>query len=188
MLAYVFWHRPLTGVSSAEYEDGLRAFHGRLPSVSASFRIGALPFGDGGPGYEDWYLVADWTSLGELNVAAVSGERRSPHDAVAGLTAEGWAGVYLLVRGDPRPPLRTRWTAKPRGASYAAFLDGVAESAVWQRQMTLGPAPEFCLGGDGGDGGDAGDAGGAREAGDAGDAGDLARAPVYLPGATPPRP
>ena len=163
MLAYVFWHRPRADTSAAEYEDGLRAFHARLALPSASFRIAELPFGDGGDGYEDWYLVEGWTELGELNFAAVSGQRRSPHDAVAGLTAEGWAGVYLLRRGEPRPPISARWVSKPREQSYDTFFEDVAESTVWQRQMTLGPAPEFCLADGQGDG---------------------ARVPVYPDGAT----
>lgn len=145
MLAYVFWHRPRTDCSAAEYEDSLRSFHARLTVPSGSFRIAALPFGDGGPGYEDWYLVESWADLGELNVAAVSGERRPPHDAAARLAADGWAGIYLLLRGEARPPSITRWVSKPAGRSYDAFLADADAPTVWQRQMTLGPAPEFCL-------------------------------------------
>src|ERR1700733_4368424 len=106
MLAYVFWHRPLPGTARADYEAALRAFHSRLALPSASFRIGALPFAEAGAGYEDWYLVGNWAELGELTLAAVSGERRPPHDDVARLAAEGWGGVYLLVRGEARPPSR----------------------------------------------------------------------------------
>jgi hypothetical protein len=145
MLAYVFWHQPQNGVVPTDYEEGLRAFHDRLAVPSASFRIESLPFAQPGGGYEDWYLVEDWTELGELNVVALSGERRTPHDDVARLAAGGWAGIYLLVRGETRPPSSTRWVSKPAGQSYDAFLEAVSAPTIWQRQMTLGPTPEFCL-------------------------------------------
>jgi hypothetical protein len=168
MLAYVFWHRPQGGTAPADYEEGLRAFHARLTVPSGSFRIAALPFADGQAGYEDWYLVDGWAELGELNAAAVSGARRPPHDAVARLAGEGWAGIYLLVRGEARPPTSTRWVSKPADESYEAFLAATPTPTVWQRQMTLGPAAEFCLVDDAVDA-RAGDTGG--------------RTPVYLEGA-----
>jgi len=151
MLAYVFWHRPQTVTAPADYEEGLRAFHARVGVPSACFRIGALPFGDAAAGYEDWYLVGGWAELGELNAAAVSGARRPPHDAVAGLAAEGWGAVYLLVRGEARPPATRRWVSKPAKESYDDFLAATQAPTIWQRQMTLGPAPEFCLVDDAGD-------------------------------------
>ncbi len=144
MLAYLFWHRPGPGVSSADYENRLRDFHSQLNMRSASFLVSGLPFDDGG-GYEDWYLVATWAELGELNDRAVSGERQVHHDAMAHLAGEGWGAVYGLVRGECRPPMATRWASKPVGRSYRAFLDSLTEPVVWQRQMVLGPAPEFCL-------------------------------------------
>jgi hypothetical protein len=172
LLAYLFWHRPRSGVGSGDYEDRLRAFHSRLNIPSASFRIEAFPFapeaeyaasGKGpedrggerqesrerdevrGGEYEDWYLVDGWAELGNLNVSAISGERRAPHDAAAALAGEGWGAVYALVRGDAAPPARTRWLTKPRGESYEGFLDGLQAATVWQRQMVLGPGPEFCV-------------------------------------------
>jgi hypothetical protein len=151
MLAYVFWHRPRPGTVAADYEDGLRTFHARLTVPSGSFRLGALPFADGEAGYEDWYLVEGWAELGELNAAAVSGARRPPHDAVARLAGVGWAGIYLLVRGEARPPSSTHWVSKPAEESYESFLAATPAPTVWQRQMTLGPAPEFCLVDDAGD-------------------------------------
>ena len=148
MLAYVFWHRPRVGVPAADYERCLGAFHSRLAAPSASFRVSSLPFAEGG-GYEDWYLVEGWADLGDLNARATSGLLRDPHDAVAEVADEGWGGVYTLVRGDRRPPLRTRWVSKPAGESYEVFLDMVQAPTVWQRQMVLGPAPEFCVVDDG---------------------------------------
>jgi hypothetical protein len=144
MLAYVFWHQARRGVGSAEYEDGLRAFHARLSGRSGCFRLSELPFGDGGAGYEDWYLVEDWAALGALNSEAVTGERHLPHDGVAQLASNGWGGVYRLIRGPARLPRRARWISKPSGASYEAFVDAQPEATVWMRQMVLGPAPEFC--------------------------------------------
>jgi hypothetical protein len=144
MLAYVFWHRPRAGVAAADYERRLGAFHSRLPAPSGCFRISSLPFAEG-EGYEDWYLVDGWADLGDLNAVAISGVRRDPHDAVAEAADEGWGGVYALIRGDRRPPLSARWVSKPAGESYEVFLDTVQARTVWQRQMVLGPAPEFCV-------------------------------------------
>lgn len=136
MLAYVFWHRPRVGVEVDAYEQAQRGFHASLGVESACFRLEALPFGDRGAGYEDWYLVEDWTALGELNVAAVDAVRRADHDAAAALAGEGWAGVFALVNGPAAIPGGTEWGDKPPGSDAAA---------AWRRQMVLGPAPEFCL-------------------------------------------
>lgn len=108
MLAYVFWHRPSDGVDKDAYECRLRAFHRALSVPSASFWLSALPFADRA-GYEDWYLVPSWHELGELNRAAISGQR-----------------------------------SKRPGERYDLFLDQLPAPTVWQRQMVLGPAPEFC--------------------------------------------
>jgi hypothetical protein len=144
LLAYVFWHRPRPGVDAARYENGLRALHAKLEVPSATFRLTQLPFAAAG-GYEDWYLVEDWGSLGELNLAAVSGPRREPHDSVAALAGSGWGGVYALVRGDAAPPTSTRWIDRPDGEDAKRFLDSLPATTVWQRQLVLGPAPELCL-------------------------------------------
>jgi hypothetical protein len=134
VLAYLFWHRPRAGVDAADYEGRLREFLGSLDVPAASFRLDALPFGAGG-GYEDWYLVEDWTALGVLNRAAVSGRPGPAHDAVAELADAGWGGIYELVRGPAEPPAGARWADRPDGDA----------PAVWRRQLVLGPAPEFCL-------------------------------------------
>jgi hypothetical protein len=136
MLAYVFWHRPAEDVDREDYERRLRAFHATLDVPSACFRLHLLPWRHE-DGYEDWYLVADWTALGDLNAAALAPVRRVEHDAAAEASAAGWGGVYRLVRGLPAPPAAVRWTT-------AAEADAIT---VWQRQMVLGPAPEFCLAG-----------------------------------------
>ena len=152
MLAYLFWHRPREGVDPERYEEALREFHSRLETESACFRLGELPF-DPGPGYEDWYLVDGFPALGALNEAAVAGPRRAPHDAAAAWAGAGVAGVMGHVAGArlPARPGWAAWLAKPAGMPYgeahaqlSVALDG-AGAAGWQRQMTLGPATEYCV-------------------------------------------
>jgi hypothetical protein len=143
MLAYLFWHRPKTSVDPAAYEEAQRSFHASLNTPSACFRVAELPFANGG-GYEDWYLVESWQGLGELNEAAVDSMRRSHHDLAASMSANGWGAVLSLVRGEAAIPDGTEWFEKPRGESYEAFVASLPETAVWQRQMVLGPTPEFC--------------------------------------------
>lgn len=157
MLAYLFWHRPAARADRAGYEQRLAAFHDRLreqpPSGflgSAAFRVDVPWLGDG---YEDWYLVSGWAALGEMNAVAVDSAHRGDHDAVAREAGVGTGGVYALRAGDL--PLTeagaAAWSAKPEGARYGEYerslTDGrnAADFALWQRQMVLGPAPEFCL-------------------------------------------
>jgi hypothetical protein len=157
VLAYVFWHRPAAGAGE-EYEAGLRAFQAALraqpPEGFAgcwTYRPDGSPAGEPwGDAYEDWYLVRDWAALGVLNAGAVDAGHRDPHDAVARLAAEGTAGVYALVAGEASRPRAVRATFdKPPGMAYGAFLEAVGDpgdgGALWQRQMTLGPGPEFRL-------------------------------------------
>lgn len=145
LLAYLFWHRPRPGVDAAEYEEAQRGFQARLEVESACFRVDQLPFEDVG-GYEDWYLVEDWTALGKLNATAVDPHHRSDHDRAAGLAGRGWGGVYACVRGEARIPVGARWLDKPRGQSSGRFIAGFADDlTTWQRQLVLGPAPEFCV-------------------------------------------
>jgi hypothetical protein len=40
---------------------------------------------------------------------------------------------------------RTTWCAKPAGVSYSQFVARLPSGETWQRQMVLGPAPEFCI-------------------------------------------
>ncbi len=76
MLAYVFWHRPAAAADASAYEDAQRTFHAALDVPSSSFRIDRLPFAEE-DGYEDWYLVDDWATLGKLNESAVDNVRRN---------------------------------------------------------------------------------------------------------------
>jgi len=161
MLAYVFWHWPRAGVPAAAYEAVQRGFHRALRDAppegflgSRSLAVTGVPWGGGsrGQAYEDWYFVEGSAALDPLNAAAVSASRRGPHDEAAAAAEGGTAGLYLLRRGTAAdPPLAAAWFAKPRGMSYAALFAALeplirAEgAALWSRQMTLGPAPEFCL-------------------------------------------
>jgi hypothetical protein len=148
VLAYVFWHRPVSSSRREEYEGRLTEFHEALRGAllaSAAYRLERLPF-TRGAGYEDWYLVESWAALGALNEAALRGRRERAHEAVATLSGEGWGGVYGLVRGTPIAPEGVGWTERQEGESYDSFLARVSTQTVWQRQLVLGPAPEFCLG------------------------------------------
>ena len=147
MLAYLFWHRPQLDVSPELYEQRLIEFHAALGESgiqSAAFRLERLPFGDGG-GYEDWYLAEDWAAIGHLADVALAASPGPRHEAVAGLSGEGWGGVYALVRGEARPPVGARWSAKPPGEGLEPFLARHPGAAAWRRALVLGPAPEFCL-------------------------------------------
>jgi hypothetical protein len=151
MLAYVFWHRRAAGVAARDYEARLSAFHATIGVPSRWGRVSGLPWLEGGlavAGYEDWYLVEDWAALGVLNERAVSGARQVPHDAAAAGAAWGIAGVYALKRGEPSLEGITHagWRSKPTGVDHAVFEPTLPGRGVWQRQMTLGPTPEYvCL-------------------------------------------
>jgi hypothetical protein len=160
MLAYVFWHWRRPAVTASDYEAAQRRFHSALGAApplgfERSFSIGleGAPWAaGGGEAYEDWYLVDGSAALDPLNAAAISASRQAPHDAAAALVAGGTAGLYSLRLGTPGPaPGTATWLAKPEGTTYRelfAALEPVVRSesgALWGRQMTLGPALEFCL-------------------------------------------
>jgi len=162
MLAYVFWHRPKPEADIEGYEAALSAFHRSLEhgrpaglEQSASFRVGELPWlpGEGG-GYEDWYLLEGFASLGVLNEAAVGRGHRTAHDHAAAKTASGTAGLYALQDGDIAAWEGggvAVWVGREPGSAAPALAemltDGVAPdpACLWRRQMSLGAAPEFCL-------------------------------------------
>ena len=151
-LAYVFWHAPAGDADLAAYEQRMHDFHAALGVPgSRTFRLERGPYDAAPPRlYEDWYPVADWAGLGTLNERAVSGARRPPHDAVAVHAIHGAGAVYGLLQGDPAAPIaEARWLAKPAGMPYALFHEELAatvpDATVWQRQMVLGPAPEYAV-------------------------------------------
>ena len=160
MLAYTFWHWKRTEVPSEAYEVRQRDFQASLAAHppdgflhGTTVRLEGAPWAaEGRTAYEDWYLVRDMASLDSLNQAAVTAARQVPHDAVAQLAADGIAGLYRLRAGAPifPPPLAPLFPT-PAGMSYPALVEAfapviaAAPAALWMRQMTLGPTPEFCL-------------------------------------------
>jgi len=161
MLAYVFWHTRRQDVTREEYEQRLFDFHKVLRANAPAgahgsrvLRLAGAPWlasaGNASETYEDWYFLEDSAGLDRINEAAVSGARQAPHDGVARLAAAGIAGLYRIRSGkrDLRAP-RALWFSKPGAMSYAAlaerFQGRASGEALWMRQMTLGPTPEFCL-------------------------------------------
>jgi hypothetical protein len=109
-------------------------------------KVGARPWLGVEKGYEDWYFVDDFAALGALNEAAVSGARKAPHDAIAALPLGGAGGLYAFLQGRVARPRFAAFRSKPSGVTYASYVAALpAEAEVWQRQMVLGPAPEYCF-------------------------------------------
>ncbi len=164
MLAYVFWHRGVPDISTREYEAAIGAFHAALADDppaglhgTYAFRLAHAPWLPGpGLAYEDWYVVEDWTALGALNVAAVADTQRGSHDRIAREAREGAGAIYVHLFGHVEVTASVaEWFAKPAGETYGSWrealrlnLDG-SGAGVWQRQMVLGPSPEFCVLGEG---------------------------------------
>lgn len=153
MLAYLFWHWPRSDVDPGRYADALLAFHRALlanppPGYRGSrvLEVSGAPWVPGATALEDWYFLDDFAALGALNEAAISGRRREPHDGAARLVEGGAGGVYRRLREGPAtPPAWVTWFGKPAGIAYPEFLAQVPPVELWQRQLVLGPAPEFCL-------------------------------------------
>jgi hypothetical protein len=171
LLAYLLWHRPADGIERDAYEHAGERFHRSLQHAppagfrgSAIFRVGELtwldsPFGgQAGAGYEDWYLLEDFSALGVLNEAAVAHRHRTAHDALARGFGAGAGGLYGLLEGRPdlgstplgiwisRPPV-SRPPGVAGGALGELLGDGIdpEHSSLWRRSLVFGPAPEYCL-------------------------------------------
>ena len=161
MLAYVFWHRPAAGVHAEDYERALARFHHSLAenppvgfSSSVTLRASELPWLAGaGLGYEDWYLVENWTALGVLETAAVSRGHAGAHESAAREMGVGTGAVYRLLEGarelgDMHAAI---WVTRPAAAGEPQIADLLedgfdpARAALFQRSLVLGPAPELCL-------------------------------------------
>jgi len=165
VLAYVFWHRPAAGVHVEEYERSLVRFHHSLAqnppagfASSSTLRAAELPWlGAGGAdspvGYEDWYLVENWTAIGVLESAAVSRGHAGAHDAAARAMGAGAGAVYRLLEGalPLEEAIRAVWVSRPAGSGEPQLADLLEDgsspqrSALFQRSLVLGPAPELCL-------------------------------------------
>jgi hypothetical protein len=138
-LAYVFWHWP--GVADG-YEERMQAFHDALDRPgTATYRLERAPWETSRPGpYEDWYPVEDWGTVGELNDRAVTGPRKEPHDVVAAMSEAGTGSIYRLIEGGV--PF-----AEVAFAAWSLMRPEPlpAGAALWQRQLALGPAPEYAV-------------------------------------------
>jgi hypothetical protein len=161
MLAYVFWHWPQPVIARGAYEDHLREFQQTLAAnksrgfqQSVVFRIrGATWLNTSDEAYEEWYLLDDSAAMDPLNDAAVSGACEEPHNRVAREAADGTGGLYRLRNGaeDLAHAKFAIWLSKPAGVSYKTFYADLQSLtvqpgvALWGRQMTLGPATEFCI-------------------------------------------
>jgi hypothetical protein len=159
MLAYLFWHRPARGVARDVYEAAIVRFHRSLAARppagfvrSVCLRAAALEW-LGGDGYEDWYVVEDFAAIGVLNEAAVGRGHVTAHDDAARRAGPGTGAIFRLLEGSAAPALArvAVWVERPRGVEspmLAALLgDGMdgTHAGLWQRQLSLGPAPEFCV-------------------------------------------
>jgi hypothetical protein len=179
MLAYLSWHRAAAAVEQTAYEQALERFHRSLAHQppngfrgSSAFRLSELPWlapvagAEQAPGYEDWYLLDDWTAVGVLEEAAVARGHLTAHDSIAGLAGCATGSVYRLVEGHARGPDTSAvthapeigeetdtavWVARAPGhehPSLGALLgDGMdrKRDGLWRRCIGLGPAPEYCL-------------------------------------------
>ncbi|HEU4767132.1 MAG TPA: hypothetical protein VFS77_07145 [Pyrinomonadaceae bacterium] len=158
MLAYVFWHWPQPGVDTNTYVAHLVDFHLKLnahkPAGFQGSRVlrlsGASWLDTKGDAFEDWYLIDDSAALDRINDAAVSGPCEAPHTVVAREAAGGTAGLYRLRLGKVDVDIHIAlWLSKPDRMSYKDFYSAlepvVADGALWQRQMTLGPTTEFVI-------------------------------------------
>lgn len=161
MFAYVFWHRPRPDVERAVYETALARFLDALGHSApegllraATCRAEPVPWlAGGGPGYEDWYVLASSAALDTLEHAAVTGRCEAPHGAVAALAANGTAGLYRHVGEGPDRVadapgalwLEQGTTARPVLMDTLGKRCQESGASLWVRRLTLGPAPEFCL-------------------------------------------
>jgi hypothetical protein len=156
--AYVFWHWPAPGVAPDDYERALAGFCAALwqqPPLgllaTSTAHVTNCPWAPTMGAYEDWHVVDSLAVLERLNDFVVSPTIDSAHNQIAGLAAGGTAGIYRFRsagRLNIDAPL-SRWFGKPAGMRYQEFLavrtSQLGADALWQRQLTLGPAPEFCV-------------------------------------------
>ena len=150
------------GCAAAAYEAAPARFHAALGAAPPPgfLRLALAGARAARPGrraaaeaYEDWYLLEGSAALDPLNDggghrlapgAPRCRRRRRRRAARPDSTRSAWARRAA-------PPGTATWFAKPAGMSYGALfatlepLVRAQEGALWCRQMTLGPALEFCL-------------------------------------------
>ena len=141
------------------YEASLLAFHERLKSAgiegfrsSSTSIVRKIPWVADCDCHEDWYVLDDWATLGALSQASISGEQKAAHDLVTHSSSIHAATLYSLRHGTYKldAPVAV-WFFKPENMAMwvmeellAPYLD-LPGSSLWQREMALGPAPEFCF-------------------------------------------
>ena len=54
-------------------------------------------------------------------------------------------GTAASRRATARSRASSTGSSKPAGEPYATFLARLPRAECWQRQLVLGPAPEFCV-------------------------------------------
>jgi hypothetical protein len=159
VLAYVFWHAPAGPTAEPSYRADLLDFHASLANDPTEGFVGSSTveltdaswLAGWGECFEDWYLVEDWAAVGALNHGAVAPAHLASHDRVAHRAGFGGGAIYALQSGEPAASYPYgSWFSKPPGTSYAELWASLASAteadcAVWQRQLVLGPSPEFCL-------------------------------------------
>jgi hypothetical protein len=159
MLAYVLWHHRRTAALSGVYEAGLAAFHealrhGEIPGFigSSTHVVSKLPWLAHSPSHEDWYIVDDWDAIGRLNDAAIIGAHKTPHDLTAHSAIVDGGAIYRLRAGTcALQATSALWFNKPPRIAYWVLMEMINHdlcaggSGLWQRQLALGPSPEFCI-------------------------------------------
>jgi hypothetical protein len=160
MLAYVLWHHP-RGEDSTRiiYEASLLALHEGLHEAkidgfvdSTTSTVLGLPWLPGADNREDWYVVRDWYGIGALSEALHSGRQKVARDLVTHSSSVDGAAIYRLHSGECRIDAPSAvWFPKPDGMAYWVMeelmepLFGTHGWGLWQRQLALGPSPEFCF-------------------------------------------
>ena len=83
---------------------------------------------------------------------AVSAPLTVPHESIARQASGGIGGLYRLRFGDAASSVNRGaiWFSKPPAMTYPELDEALSSvlqrgAALWQRQLTLGPTPEFCL-------------------------------------------
>ncbi|MGD0258093.1 MAG: hypothetical protein ABSB90_09505 [Thermoplasmata archaeon] len=157
-LAYVFFHRPLAGVSRAAYERALRRFHATLARTppagfreSSVLRLDTAPWAEPRPRpvYVDWYVLGGFGILDSIRDVAYCPPWVGAHRSIARKAAYGWGALYAAPRpaGPPAGEDRLVWSSD----EHLLTLVGPGAppgrprvGTLWRRQLALGPSPEFC--------------------------------------------
>lgn len=162
-LAYAFWHAPRAHVGAASYEVACAAWLDALDRhrpggllMWGTWRTATPPWLPGWPrkAYLDLYVLTGFAALGALNASAVAPPLAAAHRAAAAVSGHGTAGLYAARSGVPQVGVpavvsfHRRDLPVPRveTTGHDGAREGVRDGrTVWQRQLTLGPGPEFMV-------------------------------------------